>query len=394
MVRFTGRNFLHFSCSIIMAGKWLFLSLRTFSATGGIERVCRILTHALSKAAPKAGLSQMGAAWSMYDKTTDADEIYLNGAGFRGFNKMKVHFMLAALFAGWGAGVVVLSHVNLLLIGWFIKVVSPGTKLILLAHGIEVWGPMALHKKRMLGACDEIWTVSQFTKDKLLEQLGHAAPVITVLNNCLDPFLPVPVRNPEKILRIQQQHGIQPHQPLLLTLTRMSAKELYKGYDHVLESIPALSKEFPGLTYMLVGKYDAQEKQRLDQLIDKLNIRNQVIFSGYVPDEDLSAYYQMATCFVMPSKKEGFGIAFIEAMYYGLPVIAGNKDGSADALLQGRLGVLVDPDCQQAVEEGIRRVLNNPEPFKPNHETLMAHFGFDHYQEQLTRLLQKQTQNR
>ena len=389
MVRFTGPNFFHFSCSISMAGKWLFLSLRTFSATGGIERVCRILTHALSKVAPNASLKPSVTAWSMYDKTSDADTTYLNGVRFRGFNQMKVHFIMAALFAGWGAGVVVLSHVNLLLIGWLIKLVSPGTKLILLAHGIEVWGPLAFHKKRMLASCDEIWTVSQFTKDKLLEQLGYAGPVISVLNNCLDPFLPEPVLNETKIRQIQQQHGIQPDQPVLLTLTRMSAKELYKGYDHVLESIPALTRDFPGLRYMLVGKYDAQEKERLDRLIDQLNIRNQVIFTGYVPDEDLSAYYHMATCFVMPSKKEGFGIAFIEAMYYGLPVIAGNKDGSVDALLQGRLGVLVDPDRQQAIEDGIRNVLNNPAPFKPDHQILMAHFGFDYYQEQVARLLQK-----
>jgi len=60
----------------------------------------------------------------------------------------------------------------------------------------------------------------------------------------------------------------------------------------------------------------------------------------------------------MPSKGEGFGIVFLEALSCGKPVIAGNKDGSVDAVLNGKLGVLVDPDDVAEIGEAIIRVLS------------------------------------
>ena len=61
----------------------------------------------------------------------------------------------------------------------------------------------------------------------------------------------------------------------------------------------------------------------------------------------------------MPSKKEGFGYVFLEALACGKPVIAGNCDGSRDPLLDGELGQLVDPDNVDEVADAIRRVVDN-----------------------------------
>ena len=74
-----------------------------------------------------------------------------------------------------------------------------------------------------------------------------------------------------------------------------------------------------------------------------MNLSESVIFTGYVKDEEVAAHFSIADIYIMPSTKEGFGIIFIEAMFYGKPVIAGNKDGSADALQNGTLGILVNP---------------------------------------------------
>ena len=59
----------------------------------------------------------------------------------------------------------------------------------------------------------------------------------------------------------------------------------------------------------------------------------------------------------MPSKREGFGIVFLEALLHGLPVIAGNKDGSADPLLDGKIGLLIDPDNLKGISEAILSIL-------------------------------------
>ena len=130
-----------------------------------------------------------------------------------------------------------------------------------------------------------------------------------------------------------------------------------------------------------MGKYDAAEKERLDNLIHDLGIDGRVFFTGFVPDDDLADHYNMADVYIMPSEKEGFGISFIEAMYYGKPVIAGNRDGTTDALVDGRLGVLVDPRSQEEITGAIRKVIEDVSAFTPDRELLMEHFSYEVYRE-------------
>jgi phosphatidylinositol alpha-1,6-mannosyltransferase len=74
---------------------------------------------------------------------------------------------------------------------------------------------------------------------------------------------------------------------------------------------------------------------------------------GEVAGRNLPAYYRLADLFVMPTTGEGFGIVFLEASAVGLPVIGGNRDGSVDALAEGRIGSLVDPDDVTGLAEAI-----------------------------------------
>jgi len=115
-------------------------------------------------------------------------------------------------------------------------------------------------------------------------------------------------------------------------------------------------------------------------------LQNDVVFTGYIPDTDLSSYYNACDVYIMPSKKEGFGITFIEAMYFGLPVIGGNRDGSTDALLDGRLGLLVDPERQDDITSAVARMYVNHKSFIPDHNLVIANFGFDTYKERWGKL--------
>jgi glycosyltransferase involved in cell wall biosynthesis len=97
----------------------------------------------------------------------------------------------------------------------------------------------------------------------------------------------------------------------------------------------------------------------------------------------------MADLFIMPSQKEGFGIVFIEAMACGLPVIAGNKDGSVDALKNGELGILVDPDDKDQILEALEtelkdRDLKNKLKLKTDlQKKVIDVFGFDTFKKNL-----------
>ncbi|MEO6637236.1 MAG: glycosyltransferase, partial [Ginsengibacter sp.] len=182
--------------------KTLFLTLRIFSATGGIEKVCRIMGKALYEESIKN--NSVVQVCSMYDKQRDAfNNLYFPAENFRGYGVNKVRFIKDMVHAGRGVDTVILSHINLLLIGWLIKKVSPSTRLILLAHGIEIWYPLSRRKRKMLHYCDRVLAVSSYTQNKIWDVHQVSKAKSAVLNNCLDPYLPLPSlhKKSEKLLQ-------------------------------------------------------------------------------------------------------------------------------------------------------------------------------------------------
>jgi phosphatidylinositol alpha-1,6-mannosyltransferase len=364
----------------------LFLTLRVFSATGGIEKVCRVAGKAMHELCMEQRSKEI-AIYSLYDEPGDINTDYFPQAIFTGFGKSRFNFFHCVVKKGLGSERVILSHVNLLLIGYIIKLLSPTTKLVLMAHGIEVWQRFAWWKRMALSKCDLILAVSQFSKQKLISENGLPENKITVLNNCLDPFLPVPLTNGKPVALLQRYH-IQATDKVLLTLTRMAYNEQYKGYEQVIRAVSALTKKTSSIKYLLVGKYDATEKARLDALIDRLGVQEHIIFSGFIPDAELAAHYALADLYIMPSQKEGFGIVFIEAMFYGKPVIAGSVDGSVDALQNGKFGILIDPNNQQQITAAIELALSDTKKNTPTKEAVLQQFGFPAYKEKLGAILQ------
>ncbi len=362
----------------------LFLTLRVFSATGGIEKVCRVAGKALNEITESEDSDFH--LFSMYDQSEEILGKYIPAKKFSGFANNKIKFTISSYLKGMGTDTVILSHINLLSIGFLIKLFSPKTRLILIAHGIEVWKPFSGIRKIMLSRCDLILPVSDFTKEKMKQLGGFAESKFIVHNNCLDPFLPEPSKH-HKDVNLQKRYGFTNDHTILLTLTRISDKEQYKGYDHVLNSMKELLGIFPQLRYLIVGKYDAIEKKRMDRIIAELGIGEQVVFAGFIPDEALAAHFHLSDIYVMPSKKEGFGIVFIEAMHYGLPVIAGNKDGSVDALGKGSLGVLVNPDSQLEITDAIKKVMEEKMKYIPDHVLLMEKFSYAVYKSNLEKIL-------
>ncbi len=370
----------------------LFLTLKTFSLTGGIEKVCRVMGKAMFELAADNNSSLK--VFSIYDNqaayvkqnTSLATNEYFPPAIFKGFNTNKFRFVFASIKEGIKSREVVLSHINLLLVGWLIKLISPKTKLLLLAHGIEVWRPLKGFKKVMLQKVDSIMCISQFTKQKMQSLYSLPEYKYQVLNNCLDPFL-ASMPFPAETDRLRNRYGFKAGDFVILTLSRLSATEKNKGYDKVIYSLKELGKQYPHLQYLFVGKYDNEEKKRLDKLIEDYGLTGSVVFTGFIADDELAAHYTAADLYVMPSEKEGFGITFIEAMYYGLPVIAGNRDGTTDALCNGELGILVDPRNQDKITSAIQKVIENKEAFMPDHQLLMNKFSYAVYKDNLQHML-------
>jgi len=236
-----------------------------------------------------------------------------------------------------------------------------------------------------LEQADLILSVSNFTKSEITRYnrtVDHEK--IKVFHNTIDPYFlfPTVFDKPDYLLK---RYGLTKETPILLTVSRLAFSEKYKGYDNVIESMVDLSRINQGLVYLLCGEADKSESERIGKLIEKNNVNGRVKLLGFVSDKELIDHYLLADVFVMQSKKEGFGIVFIEALACGRNVIAGSKDGSAEALMNGELGTLVDPDSVEELKAAVNKCLDgssrNPEELQ---ERVVGAFGFDKYKQRLS----------
>jgi asparagine synthase (glutamine-hydrolysing) len=362
----------------------LFLTLKTFCHTGGIEKVNRVLM----KVGTDLRLKHLirFTAVSAYD--TQPDPKYISPTRFSGYGGNLPLFIAKATAKGIKSNVVMLSHINLALVGILIKTLSPSTKLYVQAHGIEVWRNLSFAKKKLLQIADCILPVSAYTQQILIDKHNVNPTKCVVLNNCIDPNFKREFSEAAK-MRIQTITGFNHTHQILLTLTRLASSEKYKGYDQVIKAVSIIKKTNPNIRYIIAGKYDDLEYQRIQTLIQQHNVGNEVKLTGFINDEDVSTYFGIADVFVMPSKKEGFGIVFIEAMACGLAVIGGNQDGSVDALRNGEMGTLINPDNLTELINAINHQLLHKATF--NHLQMMQktdkYFGYTQYKAQLKKII-------
>ncbi|MXV52835.1 glycosyltransferase [Pedobacter sp. HMF7647] len=361
--------------------KVLYVGLSCFSQTGGIEKVNRAWLKVLdnlhidNKIKVKANV--------LLDKS--ANEKYIATNRFEGFKGKKLLFTIKSISQALKKDILVLSHINLAVISVIAKWLKPSLKVIIHAHGIEVWRPLSSIQKKTLADANVILAVSRFTKQQLIEKHKVESRKIIVFPNCLDPFFPKVELN-SKPQYLKERYQLR-DQPVLFTLARLSSSEQYKGYDKVIEILPALLEKHPDLHYLIGGKADEAEKERIEKLIKETGVQKHVTLTGFVTDEELSDHYQLADAFVMPSEGEGFGISFIEAGACGTPSLAGNRDGSADAVIENQTGMLCDNRDPKSIEEITSKLLSrqlNPVDIQA---AIFEKYGFEQYREKISDLL-------
>ncbi len=342
-----------------MSKKVILFTLQTFSSTGGIQKMTRTLAHSLNFLSKRNNWDF--SLWSLYDSAEDLMPQYVPADKFKGFGKDRKKFILKAIAGAKAPDLIILSHINLAIIGLLIKAINPKCKVWLIAHGIEVWRPLTALKKRLLKRCDKIICVSHFTRQQMISLHQTDPEKCTVLNNAVDPFMKLPLdfTKPERLLK---KFWLTEKNQVIFTLTRLASTEQYKGHDQVIKVISKLKEKFPDIKYVLAGQYDHQEEIRIQKLITQYAVDKEVILPGFIDERELSDYFLLADLFVLPSKKEGFGIVFIEALACGLPVICGNVDGSVDAIRDGELGTAINPDGLAELESALSEYLSNPLP--------------------------------
>ncbi|MGU3472494.1 glycosyltransferase family 4 protein [Paenibacillus sp. D51F] len=276
---------------------------------------------------------------------------------------------------------IVCGHINLLPFAVLAKKLT-GAKLALVIHGIDAWDPVTRKgTSYSLRQVDAVIAVSKLTLDRFQGWAGLESVPSFVLPNSFEPGLFVPGPAPEALL---DRYGLQRSDRIVMTLGRLAGQQRRKGFDEVLEAMPSLLRDEPSLKYLIVG--DGADRGRLEQKAASLGLEEAVVFTGMIKEEEKADHYRLADGFAMPSHGEGFGIVLLEAMACGIPVLASKADGSSEALMRGKLGILVNPSVPSEVELGIRRLLSKPKGEVPEE---LGYFSFGNYTARLHDILDR-----
>jgi phosphatidyl-myo-inositol dimannoside synthase len=213
-------------------------------------------------------------------------------------------------------------------------------------HGIEAWRPLSGLHRRSIETAALVTSVSRHTRQRLLEWIGIDPTRVKILPNTVEPrFQPGP--KPDYLLQRHAASG----RKVIVTVSRLASSERYKGHDRVIRILPRVLTQHPETIYIVVG--DGDDRPRLEALAAEFGVAENVRFVGSVLPGELPDYFRLADVFVMPSTGEGFGIAFLEALATGIQVIGGNQDGSLDALADGELGRVIEPENQEELASSI-----------------------------------------
>ena len=184
--------------------------------------------------------------------------------------------------------------------------------------------------------------VSEKVRDQVIE--GAAAPVnTTVLYNGVDPQMFSP---PDS----------DPDTPVILSVGNLIP---VKGHELLLRAFAAIQNQFPGLSLEIIG--DGPEQARLQQLANQQGMAGKVHFRGRQSRQQVVDAMRRAAVFALPSRYEGLGCVYLEAMSTGKPVIACLGQGIDEVIEQGVNGYLIKPDDLPQLIDTLTRLLQQPE---------------------------------
>lgn len=166
-----------------------------------------------------------------------------------------------------------------------------------------------------------------------------------------------------------------PQLPVIVTVGNIRP---VKGHDVFLRAAALVARKFPQARFGIAGEVlDPDFYAELQRLAEELGIQQQVSFAGGITD--LPMYLRAASLFVLPSRSEGFSNAIVEAMAAGLPVVATDVGGNAEAVVDGVTGRIVPPENVEALAAAMLELLENP-----NRAKQMAEAGRERVAERFT----------
>jgi glycosyltransferase involved in cell wall biosynthesis len=353
---------------------------------GGVQRASRHVAAVTAKFAADRGFScrflSLNDPQGLHSVRVGSGEFSVTGHA-----RDKAQFVLAALRSAGGKPVLVIAlHPNLAPIVWAMRMRSRKFRSIVFAHGIEVWQPLEWPRRAALRRADLVVAPSEDTVRQLISQQGIRAERIQRLPWGLDPEF-------EARLAASVQPALPAGFPqdgkIILTVGRWDPAERYKGADTLISALSHILQKVPDAHLVLVG--DGADRPRLEQLARDLGVFERTRFLPGLTQDELFACYAACTVFALPSRGEGFGLVFLEAMAHGKPVIGGAHGGTPDVIEDGVTGLLVPHGDIERLSSALETLLGDParatEMGAKGRDRVAREFSFERFQVRLTRLL-------
>lgn len=200
-----------------------------------------------------------------------------------------------------------------------------------------------------------VLTVSEHSKQGIIQELKIKPARLRVIGEGVDPVFQ-PLTSLEGANVVLNRYGLQLEEPFLLYVGGISP---HKNLERLLEAFAKL--RWNG-KLALVGDYQGDvfysSYQPLSQKVTELGLAGRVIFTGFVPDNDLVYLYNLAQAVTLPSLDEGFGLPALEAAACGVPVISSQESSVREIL--GEAGTYFDAYQPENIKEALQMVLDNP----------------------------------
>jgi phosphatidylinositol alpha-1,6-mannosyltransferase len=211
--------------------------------------------------------------------------------------------------------------------------------------GIEVWRPLEPARKRALDGATIRLAISRYTLARARELNPELSAEILPLALEERP----PAGKADFSLLERAGDGFA------LIAGRMAESERYKGHDALLEALP----QIPEARLVVAGGGD--DRPRLEAKAAALGLSDRVLFTGFVSEATLAALYDRAALLAMPSRGEGFGLVYLEAMRAGRPCLAARGSAADEVIVDGETGRLVDPEDREDLAAALAALLGSPD---------------------------------
>lgn len=210
------------------------------------------------------------------------------------------------------------------------------------------------HVPRSVAVADHVIAVSESTRDDLLSLYGVDPARVTVIPHGVRPRFHAN-QDPAEQAAIRAKYRLPGDIPLILTVGTTQPR---KNHLRLVRALPALNQQD---AVLVIAGGRGWYYNDVFQEVERLGLRDRVVFTSYVDEADLPALYRAADVFAYPAIYEGFGLPVLEAMACGTPVLASETSSLPEVVGEdGLCGILVNPHHVDAIADGLNRMLDDP----------------------------------